>query len=70
MEISQRVSKILSRHDFHIELYKGHKSVNNIGGDTIIFFSTLSDHVLHFNKFYENISKGLSYLADTIFMII
>ena len=31
MKISQRVSELLDGHDFHTEIYMGHKSVNNEG---------------------------------------
>ena len=47
MKISQRVSKLLSKHGFPTKIFKGHNSVKNVGEDTILNLCTLSDDALY-----------------------
>ena len=47
MKISQRVSELLSGHGFLTEILKGHKSVKNVGGVTVLNLSILPDNALY-----------------------
>ena len=47
MKIYHGVKKLRSGHDFHTEKHKGHNSVNNVGGVTILVFCMSSDYVLY-----------------------
>ena len=47
VKIPQRDSDLLSGHDFPTKSFKGHNSVQNIGGITKLVLSTPTDCVLH-----------------------
>ena len=39
--------RVSEGHDFHLEIYKGRNSVNNVGGVPMLIFRNSSDHVLY-----------------------
>ena len=51
MKIFSTVSK--SGHDFHCKISKGHNSVKNIGGVTVLFLRTSSDSSLYLYSFMK-----------------
>ena len=45
---SQRVLKLLNKHDFNIEnISKGHNSIENVDGVKLLVLCRLSDHALY-----------------------
>ena len=50
MKIFSTVLKLQSGHDFHRKISKGHNSVKNEGGVTILFLCTSSDDDFYLYK--------------------
>ena len=59
MKIFLTVLKLQSGHDFQGQISKGHNSVKNEGGVTVLVLCTLSDGGLYVKKFHENILDGI-----------
>ena len=51
-------SELLSGHDFHTKIYKGHSLHKNVAGVTVLVFQTLSDNALYLYKLSKNITNG------------
>ena len=47
MKIFSTVLKLLSGHNFHKKNFKGHNSVTNVGGVSVLVLCTLSDDGLY-----------------------
>ena len=54
---------------FIAKISKGHNSVKNADGNTVLFLCTSSDCGLYFYKFHENILNGFRVMARTRFFI-
>ena len=63
----QGVSKLLSGHDFQIEIFQGAQFSKNIGGVMVLVLCTPSDSVYICTYFCENISKGWELLCRHYF---
>ena len=60
MKIFYTVSKLWSGHDFYKKkLSKGHNSVKNVGGVSVLVLCTSSDDGYICIKFHENILNGI-----------
>ena len=47
VKIFQKVSELLSRHDFHSEIFKGHNSVKNVDGVMVLVVCMSFDGALY-----------------------
>ena len=56
---TQQFSKLLSKHDFQTEIFKGHNSLKNVGKVMVLNLCTTSYDALYLvyicTKFHENI---------------
>ena len=57
--------KVIERTFSIRKLSKGHNSVKNVGGVTILFLCTSSDDGLYCTKFHENILNGMKVIEWT-----
>ena len=71
MKISQQVSKLLCRHYFLTEIFKGHNSLKNVGRVMVLNLCTSSYDALYLvyicTKFHENILVGIKVIEQTQF---
>ena len=71
MKIYQQFSKLLSRHYFQTEIFKGHNSLKNVGQVMVLNLCTSSYDALYLvyicTKFHENILDGISVIEQTQF---
>ena len=63
MKIFWTVSKLLSGHDFHRKISKGHNSVKN--GVSVLVLCTSSDDGLYCTVFHVNILNGIRVMERT-----
>ena len=71
MKKSQQFSKVLSGHDFQIEIFKVHNSFKNVGQVMVFNLCTTSYDALYLvyicTKFHENILDGIKVIERTQF---
>ena len=71
MKISQQFSKLLSRHYFQTEIFKGHNSLKNVGQVMVLNLCTSSYDALYLvyicTKFHEDILDGIKVKEGTQF---
>ena len=70
MKISQQLSKLLSGHYFHTEIFEGHNSLKNVGQIMVLNLCTSSYDALYLYiciKFHENILDGIKVIERTQF---
>ena len=48
----------MSGHTLQTEIHKGHRSVQTIGGVTVLVLCTFTDDVLHLNQVLRQYLKG------------
>ena len=69
MKIFSTVLKLQNGHDFHRKKIKGHNSIKNVSGVTVLVLSTLSDDSLYLYKVSLKYSQRYeSYRTNTIFL--
>ena len=67
MNVSQKVSQLLSRHISQLNFSKGHDSVKIVGEVTILVLCTLPDGALYLFK--TCLKRFKSYYTDTVFLL-
>ena len=71
MKIFQQFSKLLSGHYFQTEIFKGHKSPENVGRVMVLNPGTSSYDALYLvyicTKFHENILADIKVIEQTQF---